>query len=161
MNDKVQDLNILYKKRVKVVGVTFNPHPKNIHKIIKNGLYYHEIKQYNGYKDKDLVKNDLSLKEFNYEILSDVTLIPYKFKDEDAIKVLINDYENDDLEVGNIPKKEVNNLLPYLNKNNDIIINAYLCGGNLKDIIHDHKKDYIITKELNIGITLDIIIKEK
>ena len=39
MNNKVSDLNILYHKTIKVVGVTFNKHPKNINKIIENGIY--------------------------------------------------------------------------------------------------------------------------
>jgi len=34
MKNKVKDLNILYNKNIKVVGVTFDNHPKNIKKII-------------------------------------------------------------------------------------------------------------------------------
>lgn len=161
MNNKVTDLNILYSKTIKVVGVTFENHPKNINKIIKNGMYYKVLKKYSGYKDKELMKEQISMKEYNHECLSDVLLKPYKYNNEDAIKVLINDFDDNYLEVGNIPANEVNNLLPFLNNQYDILIDAYLSGGNLKNILHDPKKDYIEIEKLNIGISLDIIIKEK
>jgi len=161
MKNKVSELNIKYKKNIKVVGVTFDKHPKNINQIIKNGLEYKEFKRYSGYKDKELIKKEKSIKEFNHELLGDVILKPYKYQNEDAIMVYINNFDDDYLEVGSIPKEEVNTLLPYLNKKEDIIINAYLTGGNLKNIIHEEKKDYIAIEELNIGISLDIIIKEK
>lgn len=161
MKNKVNDLKIIYNKTVKVVGVTFEPHPKNINKIIKNGLYYKELKRYDGLKDKEILKKDITLKEFNGEILGEVLLKPYKYENEDAIMVLINDFDDNYLEVGSIPKDEVKALLPFLSKKENIIISAYLTGGNLKNIIHNDKKDYIEIQELNIGISLDIIVKEK
>lgn len=157
MTKKIENLNILYQKRIKVVGVTFESHPKNIHKIIKNGLYYKEFKRYKGLKDKELIKKDLSMKEFNHEPLSDVLLKPYLFEEKEAIKVLINDFDDNYLEVGYIPKEEVNNLLPYLNNKYEIIIDAYLTGGNLKNVLDNS----LSIEELNIGISLEIIIKEK
>lgn len=161
MKNKVNDLKILYNKTIKVVGVTFNNHPKNINKIIKNGLEYKIFKRFSGYKDKELLKKDINIKEFNKEELSDVLLESYKYDGKDAIRVLINDFDDNYLEVGNIPADEVNNLLPYLNNKKNILINAYLTGGDLKNIIHAEKKDYIEIEELNIGISLDIIVKEK
>jgi len=122
MKSKVSDLNILYHKTVKIVGVTFDNHPKNINKIINNGIYYKEFKKYSGYKDKELIKENINIKEFNKEELSDVILEAYKYENNDAIKVLINDFDDNYLEVGNIPADEVNNLLPYLkNKNKNQI----------------------------------------
>lgn len=157
MTQKIENLNFLYQKRIKVVGVTFDNHPKNIQKIIKNGLYYKELKRYKGLKDKELLKQELSLKEFNREPLCDVLLKPYKYENENAIKVFINDFDDNYLEVGSIPKEEVNNLLPLLTNQNELIMNAYLTGGNLKNILDNTLQ----TQELNIGISLDIIIKEK
>lgn len=161
MKNKVNDLKILYNKNIKVVGVTFSNHPKNINKIIKNGIYYKMFKRYSGYKDKELLKENLNVKEFNREELSDVLLEKYQYEGKPAIKVLINDFDDNYLEVGNIPATEVNNLLPYLDQKNKLLITAYLTGGNLKNIIHDEYKDYIEIEELNIGISLDIIVKEK
>lgn len=161
MKDKVRELKILYNKTIKVVGVTFENHPKNINKIIKNGIYYKELKRYSGIKDKDILKEELSIKEYNHEVLGDTILNPYTYNGEDAIKVLINDFDDNYLEVGNIPKEEVSNLLPFLDNKNNIIIIAYMTGGNLKNIIHENNKDYIAIEELNIGISLDIIITEK
>lgn len=161
MKNKVNELPIIYNKTIKVVGVTFDKHPKNINKIIKNGLSYKELKKYKGYKDKDLMKENKSLKEFNHEELSDCLLKPYKYQNEDAIQVLINDFDDNYLEVGYIPKEEVPNLIPYLTKEYNIIILPYLTGGNLKNIIHEENNDYISLEEQNIGISLDIIIKEK
>ena len=161
MKDKVKELTIIYSKTIKVVGVTFENHPKNINKIIKNGLEYKVLKKYAGYKDKELLKQNLKVKEFNHECLGDVLLKPYKFNQEDAIMVLINDFDDNYLEVGNIPASEVNTLLPFLKKPENIIVDAYLTGGNLKNILHNNKKDIIAIEELNIGISLDIIIKNK
>lgn len=161
MKNKVNDLKIIYNKTIKVVGVTFANHPKNINKIIENGVYYKAFKRYSGYKDKELIKENINIKEFNREELSDVILETYKYESKDAIKVLINDFDDNYLEVGNIPADEVNNLLPYLKDKNNLIISAYLTGGNLKNIIHDEYKNYIEIEKLNIGISLDIIIKEK
>lgn len=161
MKNKVNDLKIIYNKTIKVVGVTFANHPKNINKIIENGIYYKAFKRYSGYKDKELIKENINIKEFNKEELSDVILEAYKYENNDAIKVLINDFDDNYLEVGNIPADEVNNLLPYLKDKNNLIISAYLTGGNLKNIIHDEYKNYIEIEKLNIGISLDIIVKEK
>lgn len=161
MKNKVNDLKIIYNKTIKVVGVTFANHPKNINKIIENGVYYKAFKRYSGYKDKELIKENINIKEFNREELSDVILETYKYESKDAIKVLINDFDDNYLEVGNIPADEVNNLLPYLKNKNNLIISAYLTGGNLKNIIHDEYKNYIEIEKLNIGISLDIIVKEK
>ncbi len=161
MKNKVKDLNILYNKNIKVVGVTFDNHPKNIKKIIDNGIYYKMFKKYKGHKDKEILKENKNIIEFNNEELSDCLLEAYKYNNEDAIKVLINDFEDDYLEVGNIPKEEVPELLHYLKEKNNLIINAYLTGGNLKIIKEGPKKDYVETEKLNIGISLDIIVKEK
>lgn len=161
MKNKVSDLKILYNKTIKVVGVTFDNHPKNINKIIENGIYYKMFKRYSGYKDKELLRENINVKEFNSEELSDVLLETYKYNGEDAIRVLINDFDDNYLEVGNIPKDEVNNLLPFLNNKNNLLVTAYLTGGNLKNIIHNEYKDYIEIEKLNIGIALDIIVKEK
>ena len=161
MKNKVNDLKIIYNKTIKVVGVTFANHPKNINKIIENGIYYKAFKRYSGYKDKELIKENINIKEFNKEELSDVILETYKYENNDAIKVLINDFDDNYLEVGNIPADEVNNLLPYLKNKNNLILSAYLTGGNLKNIIHDEYKNYIEIEKLNIGISLDIIVKEK
>ena len=161
MKNKVNDLKIIYNKTIKVVGVTFANHPKNINKIIENGIYYKAFKRYSGYKDKELIKENINIKEFNKEELSDVILKAYKYENNDAIKVLINDFDDNYLEVGNIPADEVNNLLPYLKDKNNLIISAYLTGGNLKNIIHNEYKNYIEIEKLNIGISLDIIVKEK
>ncbi len=161
MKNKVNDLKIIYNKTIKVVGVTFANHPKNINKIIENGVYYKAFKRYSGYKDKELIKENINIKEFNREELSDVILETYKYESKDAIKVLINDFDDNYLEVGNIPADEVNNLLPYLKNKNNLIISAYLTGGNLKNIIHNEYKNYIEIEKLNIGISLDIIVKEK
>lgn len=161
MKNKVSELNILYHKSIKVVGVTFESHPKNINKIIENGIYYRMFKKYKGQKDKEILKENKNVIEFNNEELSDCILEQYKYNDEDAIKVLINDFDDEYLEVGNIPKEEVSSLLPYLNNKHNLIINAYLTGGNLKTVKASNKKDYISTEELNIGISLDIIVKEK
>lgn len=161
MKNKVSELNILYHKSIKVVGVTFESHPKNINKIIENGIYYRMFKKYKGQKDKEILKENKNVIEFNNEELSDCILEQYKYNDEDAIKVLINDFDDEYLEVGNIPKEEVPSLLPYLNNKHNLIINAYLTGGNLKTVKASNKKDYISTEELNIGISLDIIVKEK
>lgn len=161
MKSKVSELNILYHKNVKVVGVTFEHHPKNIKKIIENGIYYKEFKKYKGQKDKEILKENKNIIEFNNVELSDCLLEAYKYNSEDAIKVLINDFEDEYLEVGNIPKEEVPELLPYLKEKKNLIINAYLTGGNLKTIKEGPKKDYVETEKLNIGISLDIIVKEK
>ncbi len=161
MKNKVNDLKIIYNKTIKVVGVTFANHPKNINKIIENDIYYKAFKRYSGYKDKELIKENINIKEFNKEELSDVILEAYKYENNDAIKVLINDFDDNYLEVGNIPADEVNNLLPYLKNKNNLILSAYLTGGNLKNIIHDEYKNYIEIEKLNIGISLDIIVKEK
>lgn len=161
MKNKVNDLKILYNKTIKVVGVTFANHPKNIQKIIENGIYYKIFQRYSGLKDKELLKDNINIKEFNSEELSDVLLEPYIYEGTHAIRVLINDFDDNYLEIGNIPANEVEALLPFINKKENLIINAYLTGGNLKNIIHKEKKDYIEIEKLNIGISLDIIVKEK
>lgn len=148
---------IKYKNSFKVSGTSF--HQKELAKIAKNGLSSGYIEAYEGQTDTEIKKEQLYIGQIADTDIMDIKLIPYKYEEKDAIKVLVNDYLDNYIEIGNIPEKEVNTLLPLLNENYIVNSNAYFVGGKYKE--YDPYEEKVITKDLTIGIEIDLEIKAK
>lgn len=155
----IQEKKIVYNKEIKIAGTSF--HQKELQQIVRKGLNEHYITPYNGLNTKELKESNNKVGQIEFEKLKSINLQPYNFKNEIAIKLLVNDYLDNYIEVGNIPKEEVNNLLPFIEQqeNYNFNVDGYFVGGKYKQF--DLFEEKMITEELNIGIHLKIKISEK
>ena len=144
--------NIVYQKEFKVVGISFKDRILNLKQIISNGIEVGALRPYLDKSILDMKENKLyQLGEFDEQKLSDIRLERIKFEDKEAIRVLVNDYQDNYLEVGFVPDGLVLELSKYLDSN--LGITGYITGGNFKNITDDG----VVVRSLGYGIRLQVI----
>ena len=148
---------ILYDKQLRIAGTSF--HQKELIEVATNGMKYDYIEPYDGLSTKEIKIEGDKVWQIADSRFKSIHLEPYQYKGDDAIKFYVNNYLNEFIEVGNIPKEEVQELLPLLNDNYNISADAYFVGGKYKE--YDLYEEKMKTEELNIGIRLNIRIKRK
>lgn len=145
--------NIVYQKEFKVVGISFKDRILNLKQIISNGV---EVGALRAYLDKsvlDMKESKLyQLGEFDEQKLGDIRLERIEFEGKEAIRVLVNDYQDNYLEVGFVPDGLVLELSKYLDSN--LKITGYITGGNFKNITDDG----VVVRSLGYGIRLQVIV---
>lgn len=145
--------NIVYQKEFKVVGISFKDRILNLKQIISNGV---EVGALRAYLDKsvlDMKESKLyQLGEFDEQKLGDIRLERIEFEGKEAIRVLVNDYQDNYLEVGFVPDGLVSELSEYLDSN--LKITGYITGGNFKNITDDG----VVVRSLGYGIRLQVIV---
>lgn len=145
--------NIVYQKEFKVVGISFKDRILNLKQIISNGIEVGALRPYLDKNVADMKENKLyQLGEFDEQKLSDIRLERIKFEDKEAIRVLVNDYQDNYLEVGFVPDGLVLELSKYLDSN--LGITGYITGGNFKNITDDG----VVVRSLGYGIRLQVIV---
>ena len=145
--------NIVYQKEFKVVGISFKDRILNLKQIISNGIEVGALRPYLDKNVADMKENKLyQLGEFDEQKLSDIRLERMKFEDKNAIRVLVNDYQDNYLEVGFVPDGLVLELSKYLDSN--LGITGYITGGNFKNITDDG----VVVRSLGYGIRLQVIV---
>lgn len=144
--------NIVYQKEFKVVGISFKDRILNLKQIISNGIEVGALRPYLDKSILDMKENKLyQLGEFDEQKLSDIRLERIKFEDKEAIRVLVNDYQDNYLEVGFVPDGLVLELSKYLDSN--LGITGYITGGNFKNI----SDDGVVVRSLAYGVRLQVI----
>lgn len=144
--------NIVYQKEFKVVGISFKDRILNLKQIISNGIEVGALRPYLDKNVADMKENKLyQLGEFDEQKLSDIRLERMKFEDKNAIRVLVNDYQDNYLEVGFVPDGLVLELSKYLDSN--LGITGYITGGNFKNI----SDDGVVVRSLAYGVRLQVI----
>ena len=144
--------NIVYQKEFKVVGISFKDRILNLKQIISNGIEAGALRPYLDKSILDMKENKLyQLGEFDEQKLSDIRLERIKLEGKDAIRVLVNDYRDNYLEVGFVPDGLVLELSKYLDSN--LEITGYITGGNFKNITDDG----VVVRSLAYGIRLQVI----
>ena len=144
--------NIVYQKEFKVVGISFKDRILNLKQIISNGIEAGALRPYLDKSILDMKENKLyQLGEFDEQKLSDIRLERIKFEDKEAIRVLVNDYQDNYLEVGFVPDGLVLELSKYLDSN--LGITGYITGGNFKNI----SDDGVVVRSLAYGVRLQVI----
>lgn len=144
--------NIVYQKEFKVVGISFKDRILNLKQIISNGIEVGALRPYLDKSILDMKENKLyQLGEFDEQKLSDIRLERMKFEDKNAIRVLVNDYQDNYLEVGFVPDGLVLELSKYLDSN--LGITGYITGGNFKNI----SDDGVVVRSLAYGVRLQVI----
>ena len=145
--------NIVYQKEFKVVGISFKDRILNLKQIISNGIEVGALRPYLDKSILDMKENKLyQLGEFDEQKLGDIRLERIKFEDKEAIRVLVNDYQDNYLEVGFVPDGLVLELSKYLDRN--LGITGYITGGNFKNITDDG----VVVRSLGYGIRLQVIV---
>ena len=145
--------NIVYQKEFKVVGISFKDRILNLKQIISNGIEVGALRPYLDKSILDMKESKLyQLGEFDEQKLSDIRLESIKFEGKNAIRVLVNDYQDNYLEVGFVPDGLVLELSKYLDSN--LEITGYITGGNFKNITDDG----VVVRSLGYGIRLQVIV---
>lgn len=145
--------NIVYQKEFKVVGISFKDRILNLKQIISNGIEVGSLRPYLDKSILDMKESKLyQLGEFDEQKLSDIRLERIKFDGKDAIRVLVNDYQDNYLEIGFVPDGLVPELSEYLDSN--LKITGYITGGNFKNITDDG----VVVRSLGYGIRLQVIV---
>ena len=144
--------NIVYQKDFKVVGISFKDRILNLKQIISNGIEVGALRPYLDKSILDMKENKLyQLGEFDEQKLGDIRLERIDFEGKNAIRVLVNDYQDNYLEVGFVPDGLVLELSKYLDSN--LGITGYITGGNFKNITDDG----VVVRSLAYGVRLQVI----
>lgn len=145
--------NIVYQKEFKVVGISFKDRILNLKQIISNGVEVGALRAYLDKNVADMKESKLyQLGEFDEQKLGDIRLERIEFEGKEAIRVLVNDYQDNYLEVGFVPDGLVLELSKYLDSN--LKITGYITGGNFKNITDDG----VVVRSLGYGIRLQVIV---
>lgn len=145
--------NIVYQKEFKVVGISFKDRILNLKQIISNGVEVGALRAYLDKNVADMKESKLyQLGEFDEQKLGDIRLERIEFEGKEAIKVLVNDYQDNYLEVGFVPDGLVLELSKYLDSN--LKITGYITGGNFKNITDEG----VVVRSLGYGIRLQVIV---
>lgn len=145
--------NIVYQKEFKVVGISFKDRILNLKQIISNGIEAGALRPYLDKSILDMKESKLyQLGEFDEQKLGDIRLERIEFDGKNAIRVLVNDYQDNYLEVGFVPDGLVLELSEYLDSN--LKITGYITGGNFKNITDDG----VVVRSLGYGIRLQVIV---
>lgn len=145
--------NIVYQKEFKVVGISFKDRILNLKQIISNGVDVGALRAYLDKNVADMKESKLyQLGEFDEQKLGDIRLERIEFEGKEAIRVLVNDYQDNYLEVGFVPDGLVLELSKYLDSN--LKITGYITGGNFKNITDEG----VVVRSLGYGIRLQVIV---
>lgn len=150
-----------------IAGITFNNddginRQDILKKIINTGIQNEYLIPYNGLSIKDM-KQELydQLYEVDGQELTDVRFQETIINNKKAIMVLLNDYNDDYLEIGHVPKDKIQIVKETLD-NKKYNIKCYIRGGKYKEITY-YEEDYqdkeeVIEDELIYGLEIRIII---
>jgi hypothetical protein len=149
-----------------VAGVTaMNEKKQDIQKLLKQeGKLYvkeNDIDLYGGYKNKEIIEDNLEVAEFEDLIFyqHEISFVPEPTNEYDtnAIKVFIK-YRELPVHIGYVPKKE-NVVFKNILDNEDVRrIEARYVGGKIKSVGYDddEDKEIVVTEELSLGVEIKV-----
>lgn len=149
-----------------VAGVTAkNENKKDIQKVLRQqGKLYAEensIDLYAGYKNKEIIEDDLEVAEFEDLIFyhDHISFVPEPTNqyDPNAIKVFIK-YEEEPIHIGYVPKEKNIEFNKILDNEDVRRIEAQYVGGKIKSVEYDSNKDkdIVVTEELTLGVEVKV-----
>ncbi len=149
----------------KVAGITYGDRQELIKKMLKSAFNLGYYEKYDGMTNAEIKDCGDTIYEANNIYFNKLKLLPTKYEDKNAIEVYVDDLsdENKLVMVGYVPKRNINEVLYFLNskeKNPEYkykeIVN--LTGGKGKRVNFD---DEIERVELNYGIDIVLEIYEQ
>ncbi len=142
--------NLLYTTTFHVSGISYRE--ENLLKVLRNGTKVGEINKFEGLSRKERIQTcqefGISIGEYTNESI-DVKFNCTQFNGKDAIEVLANDYNNNYILIGYVPKEKIRELITYLDKK--VLIWATIVGGK-QVYFNEDEEDNI--EELNLGVEL-------
>ena len=153
-----------------VAGTTFNNEDGSnrqdiIEKIVNNGIKNEYLIPYNGLTIKDMKQDYYDrLYYVDGQELSDIKFKEKNIKNEKAIMILLNDFNDNYVEVGYVPKNKIEEISTII-KNNDYKVRCFIRGGKYKEIEYydeDYQyKEEIIENDLIYGLEIKITDNKK
>ena len=147
--------NIIYNRRINVAGIS--NYYDDIKDIIEKGIERGIYTRFKGYTLNDFKKTTESIGEIAEVETNTIKLEKYIYEGKDAIKVLLEGEHGKFYEVGSIPKKELKQLLPYV-ESKKLKVKGFFVGGIYRK--YDKEEKGFIDIEYDLGIELSIIVKE-
>lgn len=159
----------LHSFEFNVAGVTAkNENKKDIQKVLRQqGKRYAEVNSidlYAGYKNKEIIEDDLEVAEFEDLMFyqDELSFVPEPTNpyDPNAIKVFIT-YEEEPVHIGYVPKDKTGNFKKILDNEDVRRIEAQYVGGKIKSVEYDSDKDkdVVVTEELTLGVEVKVSYK--
>ena len=153
-----------------VAGVTAkNEQNKDIQKLLRQQgkLYAKEngYESYGGYKNKEIIEDDLEVAEFEdlYFSQDEISFVPEPTNEYEpnAIKVFIT-YDEVPIHIGYVPKKNNVELKNILDNEDVRRIEGRYVGGKIKSLDYDddEDKDIVVIEELTLGVNIQLFIKK-
>ena len=146
---------VLYNRRINVAGIS--NYYDVIEDIIKSGTERGIYTKFKGYTLKDFKKTTESIGEIADVETNTIKLEKYIYKGKDAIRVLLEGEHGNFYEVGSIPKKELNALLPYIDSKK-LKVKGFFVGGTFRK--YDKDADEYVDTIYDLGIELSIVVKQ-
>ena len=150
-----KDEKVIYNRRINVAGISnyYDVIKKIIEKGYDRGIYV----KFKGMTPKDLKNTTESVGEIADQETNTINLEKYEYKGKPAIKVLLEGEHGKFHQVGSIPKKELDELLPFIG-NKNLKVKGFFVGGVYRK--YDSESGNFLDTEYDLGIELSIIVKE-
>lgn len=160
---------IVHTMNFKVSGITLpnkdgkDPQTeiKRILKDYKRTGYIDETNLFNGYTNKEIKEDDLSVSEYE-GMHFPFKLLQSKFDNEDCVEVYFIEDNKKETHIGYAPKNYVNELIEWFTKENVThTMNMKIIGGKKKFVVETENDvgdivDKVVTDELNYGAVISI-----
>ena len=146
---------VIYNRRINVAGIS--NYYDIINEIIEKGTERGIYTKFKGYTLEDFKKTTESVGEIADVETNTINLETYEYNGKPAIKVLLEGEHGNFYEIGSIPKKELKDLLPYVDSKK-LKVKGFFVGGLFRK--YDKETDSFEEKKYDLGIELSIIVKE-
>ena len=153
--EEVKEEKIIYSNRINVAGIS--KYYDVLNEIIEKGEERGIYPKFKGYSIKDFKSTTESVGEIADVETNTIMLEKYIYRGKDAIKVLLEGEHGKFHNIGSIPKKEIDKILPYVGTKN-LKVKGFFVGGVYRKYDKEHNE--LIDTVYDLGIELSITIKE-
>ena len=145
----------IYSRRFNVAGIS--KYYDILNEIIEKGEERGIYPKFKGYTLKDFKNTTESVGEIQDVETNTIVLEKYEYKGNPAVKVLLEGEHGKFHMIGSIPKKELDNIYPYVGSKN-LKVKGFFVGGLFRKYDKEHNE--FIDTLYDLGIELSITIKE-
>ncbi len=137
-------------------GVNRQTRIKQILKNYKESDDYIKEKAFKGYTNEEILKYDANISEFE-DIAFKGNFKEFNYKGERAFAIYMNDFKNNEYQIGNIARKDIPKFLEIIENHKIINLKLYVIGGTYKYSNTNGGKQSVATKTFDYGIKMKII----
>lgn len=151
----VKEEKVIYSNRINVAGIS--KYYDILNEIIEKGEERGIYTKFKGYSIKDFKSTTESIGEIADVETNTIRLEKYIYRGSEAIKVLLEGEHGEFHNIGSIPKKEIEKILPYVGTKN-LKVKGFFVGGVYRKYDKEHNE--LIDTVYDLGVELSITIKE-